>query len=143
MKRLIILIIAFIINYTSYAYINLYPLEFEKDITHGAGEKFILYNRTIKPRKYRIYIENVEGKKSMADWIEVYPKSVSIGPLKEEEIRLYIEAPKNTPKGEYQAKLVIKEVALPIIHQDKEEQEKKTRIMTMVKLRLKGRVSYE
>lgn len=142
MKRVILLLV-FLLSSISYSYINLYPLEFEKDITHGAGERFVLYNRTTKPRKYRVYVEEVAGKKSMADWIEVYPKSISIDPLKEEEIRVYVSSPANTPQGEYQANLVIKEVALPITQQEKEEQKKKTRVMTMVKLRLKGRVSYE
>lgn len=142
MKKLIV-IVMLLISSISYSYINLYPLEFEKDITHGAGERFVLYNRSTKARKYRVYVEEVAGKKSMADWIEVYPKSISIDPLKEEEIRVYVSSPANTPQGEYQANLVIKEVALPITQQEKEEQKKKTRVMTMVKLRLKGRVSYE
>lgn len=142
MKRIIVLMI-FLLNNLTYAYINLYPLKFDKDITYGANEKFVLYNRTTKTRKYRIYVEEVEGKKSMADWLEVYPKSISIDALKEDEIRVYVIAPKGTPEGEYQAKLVIKEVGLPIVKQEKEERKKKTRIMTMVKLRLKGRVAYD
>lgn len=142
MKK-IIAVVMLLVSSISYAYINLYPLEFNKDITQGAGERFVLYNRSTKDRRYRIYVESVEGKESMADWIEVYPKSISLQPLREKAVRVYVTPPANTTQGEYQANLVIKEVALPTPQQDKEEQEKKTRVMTMVKLRLKGRVNYE
>ena len=138
MKK-IIAVVMLLVSSISYAYINLYPLEFNKDITQGAGERFVLYNRSTKDRRYRIYVESVEGKESMADWIEVYPKSISLQPLREKAVRVYVTPPANTPQGN----LVIKEVALPTPQQDKEEQEKKTRVMTMVKLRLKGRVNYE
>lgn len=142
MKK-IVLIIFLILKSLTFGYINLYPLEFNKDITYGAGEEFTLYNRTTEPRKYRVYVESVEGKKSMADWIEVYPRSILINPLKEKNIKIYVEAPQGSKEGEYQANLVIKEISLPIILQDKEELEKKTKILTMVKLRLKGRVAYD
>lgn len=132
-----------LINSICFSYINLYPLKFEKNIAHGAGEEFTLYNRTTKTVKYRVYIEEVEGKKSMADWVEVYPKSVTLTPLKEDTLRLYVQAPKGTPEGEYQANLVIKEISLPLPEADKEDREKKTKILTMVKLRLKGIVDYE
>lgn len=79
----------------------------------------------------------------MADWVEVYPKSVTLTPLKEDTLRLYVQAPKGTPEGEYQANLVIKEISLPLPEADKEDREKKTKILTMVKLRLKGIVDYE
>lgn len=142
MKKLIA-VVMLLISSISYAYINLYPLEFNKDITHGAGEDFTLYNRSTKTRKYRVYVEEVEGKNSMTDWIEIYPKSISLSPLKEKTVKIYVTTPADVPEGEYQANLVLKEVALPITQQDKEEQKKKTRVMTMVKLRLKGRVNYE
>ncbi|STO30664.1 Uncharacterised protein [Fusobacterium necrogenes] len=142
MKKLLLLMI-FFLNTLSYAYINLYPLKFEKDITNGAAQQFVLYNRTTKERKYRVYVEKVEGKRSMAEWVEVYPKSILLEALEEDVIKIFVKAPEGTPEGEYQANLVIKEVALPVIKQDKEERKKKARIMTMVKLRLKGKVNYE
>lgn len=142
MKKLILFLVC-TYGSISFGYINLYPLKFEKNITHGASENFVLYNRTLTPLKYRVYVESVEGKKSMANWVEVYPKSILIDPLKEEEIRLYVEAPKNTQSGEYQANLVIKEISLPSPQLEVKESKKKARVMTMVKLRLKGRVTNE
>lgn len=141
MKKIVILFLIF--KSFAFGYINLYPLEFNKDITYGAAEEFVLYNRTTEIRKYRVYVESVEGKESMADWVQVYPRSISISPLKEEILKIYVEAPSGTKEGEYQANLVIKEISLPVTLQDKEELEKKTRILTMVKLRLKGRVAYD
>lgn len=142
MKKSII-IIFLILNSLAFGYINLYPLEFKKDITYGAGEVFVLYNRTTKPRKYRIYVEDVKGKESMADWVEVYPRSILLNPLKEENLKIYIQAPSGSKEGEYQANLVIKEVSLPLTLQDEEELKRKTKVMTMVKLKLKGRVTYD
>ena len=142
MKKFII-VLFLILKSLTFGYINLYPLEFNKDITHGAGEEFVLYNRTTEPRKYRVYVESVDGKESMADWVEVYPRSILINPLKEKNIKIYVKAPQGSKEGEYQANLVIKEISLPITLQNEKELEKKTKIMTMVKLRLKGRVIYD
>ncbi|MCI6152130.1 MAG: hypothetical protein MR673_03260 [Fusobacterium perfoetens] len=137
------IILFFIINTISFAYINLYPLEFNKNITKGAFQEFVLYNRSTKPVRYRIYIEEVPNRNSMKDWIEVYPKSITLNSLEEDSIRVYVQSPEGTKEGIYEANLVIKEISLPQPKLTEEEKNKKHNILTMVKLRLKGSVKYE
>lgn len=132
MKKIVFLVILF--SKISLGYINIYPTKFNKDITNGATQVFKLYNRTDEERKYRIYIEGGE-KNTMSQWIEVYPQSISLKPLEEDEIRIAITPPSTIPKGEYRAKLVIKEVEVP-----KQKKEKKVRLMTIFKLNMKGYV---
>lgn len=132
MKKIVFLVILF--SKISLGYINIYPTEFDKDITNGATQIFKLYNRTEEERRYRIYIENV-GKNSMSQWIEIYPQSISLKPLEEDEIRIAITPPSSISKGEYRAKLVIKEVEVP-----RKKKEKKVKLMTLFKLNMKGYV---
>lgn len=139
MKKTVMILIL-IINSISYSYINIYPIKFEKDITEGAYEEFTLYNRSNKVRRYRIYIEDVEGRNSMKDWIEVYPKSISIKSLEEKKVKIFIEAPGNIKNGIYESNFVVKEILPPTTELTNEEKNKKTNILTMVKLRLKGKI---
>lgn len=137
MKK-IVLVLNMIFSVTLFAYINIYPVKFEKNITSGAYEEFTLYNRTSKPRRYRVYIEEVENaKNSMAEWIEIYPKSIALKPLQEEKLQLEVKPPEGVEKGEYIANLIIKEVAIPSVE---EKEEKKNRVFTMIRMRLKGKV---
>lgn len=138
MKK-ILLILNMIISFSSFAYINLYPTKFEKNITNGAYEEFVLYNRTTQPKKYRLFIEDIGDKKDMSKWIQLYPKSILLKPLEEKSVKLYVKAPKNTTKGVYSSNLVIKEIAIPNLNNKKN----KTNVLTMVKLKLKGIVNHE
>lgn len=139
MKKIIIFL--FILKSLAFGYINIYPLEFEKNIVNGASEEYTLYNRTNKKIKYRIYIENAEDEKSMKEWIEVYPKSITLEPLKEGKIKLYAKSEAGAEEGVYSAKLVIKEIDIPTMENGKKEN--KHKIKTMVKMKLKGIVEYE
>lgn len=140
LRKILILFVYSVISFSAKAYINIYPVKFDKDITKGADEEFFLYNRSTKTRKYRIYVEDVEGTKSMKDWVEVYPKSITLKSLEEKKFAIYVEVPKDAKNGVYESNLVIKEISLPIVEQTKEEKEKKTNILTMVKMRMKGKV---
>lgn len=129
-----ILILIFLFFYKlNFAYINIYPTEFNKDISNGATEKFMLYNRTDEDIKYRIYVTEGDGK-DMSKWIEVYPQSILLKPLEEKEIRLSVTPPSSAEKGEYKAKLIIKEVEIPKKNKNKEE----VKFMTIFKLNMKG-----
>lgn len=139
-RKFLILSIYSIISFSTKAYINIYPVKFEKDITKGAKEDFFLYNRSTKTRKYRLYVEEIDGEKSMKDWVEVYPKSITLKPLEEKSFGVYAKGPKGIENGVYESNLVIKEISLPAVEQSKEEREKKTNILTMIKIKMKGRV---
>lgn len=128
----IYVILIFLLSTTIFGYINIYPIEFDKDISNGVTERFKLYNRTDNEVKYRIYIEKSK-EKDMSQWIEVYPQSISLKPLEEKELRLSVTPESNAQPGEYKAKLVIKEVVVP-----NKKDSKKIKMMTLFKLNMKG-----
>lgn len=133
----VILINLLIFFQMSYAYINIYPVKFEKDITKGASENFKLYNRTDKPVRYRIYMERVkDDSKDMYEWTEIYPKSLSLRPLEEKEVRVLITPKKDAKVGEYKGRLVVKEIGNPGVRSGK-----KVDFMTMFILNMKGYVT--
>lgn len=132
MKILVFIFILF--SNLSYAYINIYPTKFEKNIANGNNETFKLYNRSGEKVRYRIYLESSE-ENDMSKWSEVYPNSITLNPLEEKEIRLSIKPPKNVSKGKYKAKLIVKEVGIP-----GEKNDNKINFYTLFKLNMIGYV---
>lgn len=98
----------FFIGSLVYGYINIYPVSFEKEIDRGAFEEFVLYNKTNRIKKYRIFVEKSEEKNSMSEWIEIYPESITLNPAEEKSFKILVRAPKGSSKGEYKAKLVVR-----------------------------------
>lgn len=126
-----------LISKLTFSYINIYPTKFEKNITKGVNESFKLYNRSEKQVRYRIYLE--KGlEKDMSQWSEVYPHSITLKPLEEKEIRLFISPPKNVPKGKYKAKLIVKEVEIPNARKNN-----KVNFFTLFKLNMTGYIGEE
>ncbi len=133
--RKLYVVIFILMSMRVWGYINIYPAEFDKDITHGADGKFRLYNRLNKPVKYRIYLEEESEKNSMLDWIEIYPTTIFLKPLESKEIKILITPKKGAKDGDYSARLVVKQINIP-----REMKEKKVNFLTILKLKLKGRI---
>lgn len=132
MKKVYLFLLFCLFN-CSYGYINIYPTEFNKNIKEGVTESFKLYNRTERAVKYRVYLEGDGSDEDMSKWIEVYPQSISLNPLEEEELRISVTPPENIKSGNYRAKLVIKEVEVP-----KSKKKEGVKFMTIFKLKMRG-----
>lgn len=133
-----IILVYLLINISSFSYINIYPVKFNERIDNdGAYKTFKLYNSTSSDIRYRIYIEEDENSNnSMVNFIEIYPKSITLKPLEEKEFKIFIKAPKDTKNGKYTAKLVVKEVEIPNLNQ----KENSNKFLTLFKLRMTGYV---
>lgn len=102
------------IGIKTFSYINIYPTTFDKPIDKGGNwEEYILYNKTPNPIRYQVSLSDDGIKNSMKEWIEFYPRAVTIKPGKSEKIKVYIKAPKNISPGEYISTLEIKENIVP------------------------------
>ena len=100
---------------TVFSYINIHPVEFNKKIDDQGGlVEYTLYNRMNRTVRYNISLSDSKDK-SMKDWGEVYPTTLTLKPGEEKTVKLFIKAPKNTPSGEYSAILNIKEMEFPNI----------------------------
>ena len=113
--KILLLVCIFTISQLSFGYVNIYPMKFDKNIDGNEGyETYYLYNPTEKTVRYRIYTDKVEDDiNDMSKWIEVYPKSITLKPNEEKEIKIQAKAPSETKSGEYTAVLGIKEIPLP------------------------------
>lgn len=117
-----------------FAYINITPITFDERIDKDGGIKeYIISNSSKKSKRYRIYVESVEEKNDMTDWVEWYPKSVSLKPGESKNIKVLITAPLEAKRGEYITKLCIKELETPI-------QKENISILTNLKIELAGYV---
>lgn len=135
MKKIIVLLLFICFNSYIFSYINIYPVKFDKNISSDVEEEFFLYNRTKENKKYRIYLENSEDSE-FANWIEIYPKSILLKPLEEKSFKIYIKTPSNAEKGIYSTNLIVKEVESV----EKNRDNKKTKILTKLKMKLIGRL---
>ncbi|ERT68265.1 hypothetical protein HMPREF0202_01835 [Cetobacterium somerae ATCC BAA-474] len=137
MKKIIIIFFLFTLNL--FAYINIHPIYFDKPIDGvGSNQEFTLYNKTQKPIRYTISLSDTNIKNSMKDWIEYYPKTITIKPGRKEKIKLFIKAPSSTLKGEYLATLEIKESIVPNL--EKKNDSNAIQILTHLKMDIAGYV---
>ncbi|MGL5123372.1 MAG: hypothetical protein ACRC6K_04320 [Fusobacteriaceae bacterium] len=110
-----------------FGYINIYPSFFyEKLPKEGLTKSFVLTNRTKEKIRYRLYIENKVLEKEMT--IEVYPKSITLSPQEEKEVKIAIKPSPLLKEGVYNKILVVKEVPIPL--------QKKKSILTEFKMNL-------
>lgn len=107
----------------SYSYINISPTSLDKNIGVGAYEEFTLYNNTKIPIRYKItpMVMNEPEIENMSQWMEVYPKIVTIQPLEEGSFKVYIKSPNKSKDGDYGAFLNIKQISAPKLKSDEKE----------------------
>ncbi|WP_426711467.1 hypothetical protein [Cetobacterium sp. SF1] len=120
MKKIFMTFLTLILCRLSFAYINISPTSFDKNIGVGAYQEFTLYNNTKIPIRYKITPKDMNDKKvgNMTNWIEVYPKIVTINPLEEKTFKVYVKSPKNEKTGDYGAFLNIKQISAPKLKSD-------------------------
>mgnify|MGYP002964721256 CR=1 FL=1 len=83
------------------AYMNIYPVNFDKRIDGiGETEEYTITNTTDKILKYRVYLESSE-ENDMSKWIQVYPDSVILKPGQEKKVKLYINSPEGVKAVSY------------------------------------------
>lgn len=111
-----ILLVIFTLNYMAYGYINVEPLYLDKRIDgQGAYQEFTLTNTTNKTLRYRIYSEKESDKNDMSQWMDFYPRSLTLRSGESKKIKLLVTAPNDEKKGEYIAFLGIKEIPIPLL----------------------------
>ncbi|MGL5122599.1 MAG: hypothetical protein ACRC6K_00315 [Fusobacteriaceae bacterium] len=125
--------IFFLLNFFSFAYINIYPLSFDQRIDGMGGVKdFVLTNITNKVIKYQISVLENDGNNDMTSWTEIYPRSITLKPGAKGKIKMYTRSSRGAAQGEYSTILNIKELEVP-----KEIKEKKNTVEVFTNLKIK------
>ncbi|MBC2852027.1 hypothetical protein H5J22_11525 [Cetobacterium sp. 8H] len=134
MKNIFILFFLSVVN--TFGYININPVTFDKKID-GKGEvqEYTLYNPTQNTLKYQLYLTDEEIEKSMKNWIEIYPTTVTLKPGRSGKFKVFVKAPKGVPKGEYLVTVGVKEIALPKLNS---KENSTVQILTHLKMDLAG-----
>ncbi|MGL5904175.1 MAG: hypothetical protein ACRCZO_15950, partial [Cetobacterium sp.] len=122
LKKIIFNLLCFLLTQISFAYINISPTSFDKNIGKGAYQEFTLYNNTSIPVRYRIEPQKMSGKDvgDMSEWIEVYPKVITIDPANEKMFKVYIKSKGKPLDGDYGAFLNIKQISAPKLKDKKD-----------------------
>ncbi|WP_330111372.1 hypothetical protein VSU16_07105 [Cetobacterium somerae] len=112
MKNIFILFFLLVVNI--FGYVNINPVTFDKKIDgKGQVQEYTLYNPTQNTLKYQLYLTDEEIEKSMKNWIEIFPTTVTLKPGRSGKFKVFVKAPKGAPRGEYLVTVGVKEIALP------------------------------
>lgn len=135
-RKLIVTGLLFQTLAAAYGYMNVDPVIFDKKIDTGATQEYHVTNTTNVAVGYRVYTEKASEEKDMTSWIEYYPRELKLEPGETGKVKVYIEAPAGTEKGEYTSILGIKEVSIP----DSEKGNASVAIYTNLKMEIAGYV---
>lgn len=138
-KNLGLLVVCYIIfSLSAFAYINISPTTLDKNIGVGAYEEFTFYNNTTVPMRYKItpMLMKNENVKDMSEWVEVYPKVVTVYPSDKQTFKMYVQAPKGVEAGDYGTFLNIRQVSAPKLEGDAGEQNVAAGMMVMVNVNM-------
>ena len=146
MKKFLITALTLAFYSLSYSYINISPTSLDKNIGVGAYEEFTLYNNTKIPIRYKITPMEMKesGVENMSQWMEIYPKIITVNPLDEASFKLYIKSPQKSKSGDYGAFLNIKQISAPKLKSDEKEQiSSGLTVMTNLNMGLYGYIGAE
>lgn len=121
LKKYFIIYYILIITKLSFGYINISPTSFDKNIGKGAYQEFTLYNNTSIPVRYRIESTKISNDNvySMEEWVEIYPKVITLNPAEEKTFKVYIKSKGVAKEGDYGAFLNIKQISAPKLNDKK------------------------
>lgn len=134
MKNIFILFFLLVVNI--FGYVNINPVTFDKKIDgKGQVQEYTLYNPTQNTLKYQLYLTDEEIEKSMKNWIEIFPTTVTLKPGRSGKFKVFVKAPKGAPRGEYLVTVGVKEIALPKLNSTDTSS---VQILTHLKMDLAG-----
>ena len=134
MKNIFILFFLLVVNV--FGYVNINPVTFDKKIDgKGQVQEYTLYNPTQNTLKYQLYLTDEEIEKSMKNWIEIFPTTVTLKPGRSGKFKVFVKAPKGAPRGEYLVTVGVKEIALPKLNS---ADTSSVQILTHLKMDLAG-----
>lgn len=132
MRKKLGLLYFLLINLVAFGF-QMSPISFEKRIDQGRGfEEFYFPNNGTKAIRYKF--DSLPGsahRGDMSQWVELYPKILTIRPEEVGVLKVYVQSPEGTPEGEYGFFLD----ALPIEVLDKSEYVKDIQAASAVKIR--------
>lgn len=113
MRTLKLFLLLMIVCFTrGYSYINVYPYRVYLDVEKNLkNEEIILYNKTLKPVRYKFSIKD-EGLKEI---VSFYPQVITVGSGEEKKIKLKLENNwKKFNLEEHSSEILIEQLRVPV-----------------------------
>lgn len=90
--------------------------DFDRRIDTVGGYREVEFtNHSEKPIRYKFSAITSDIEKDMSNWVELYPKVMTIPPLEKRTLKIYAKSPKDKPRGEYSFFLNIDTLVVPTI----------------------------
>ena len=111
MKKLIFLIFSILLSISSYSLnFSVSPTKFDIDMTQKKTYELEIINNTGNILRVISFFEKIDGYKSLADNIIIFPKKVSIKPGGKKDIRFTIRDLEKLEAGNYKNLFIIREI---------------------------------
>ena len=81
----------------------------------GGYREVVLSNHSDKTIRYKFSVSKGKGERDMSQWVELYPKVMTIPPLEKRTLKIYAKSPIDTLKGEYSFYLNIDDLIVPTL----------------------------
>lgn len=107
------IILLFLMFTTAIFCVNISPINFEKRIDEKGGfVEYTLPNKGEVTKRFRLTVSPGKARKDMSQWIEIFPKIVTVKPKTVEKVKIFAKAPKGSEEGEYSFYLNIETIDL-------------------------------
>ena len=122
MKKIIMAVLGLFMYVAGYGFYMM-PDGFEKRIDKGDGyQEFHFPNNTDRTMRYKFSATpGSKGRGDMSQWVEFYPKVLTIKPRETGLLKVYAKSPEGTPEGENGFHLESVPVDIPQIGKDGQE----------------------
>lgn len=89
------------------------------DGENGGYREFYITNEHLTRQRYKVNVLSGTSNNG-ANFVEVYPKVVTINPQSKETVKVFAKVPQNTKNGEYDFKLQFQPINIPTLAKNKE-----------------------
>lgn len=122
MKKFLIAIMGLFMYVVGFGF-HIMPDSFEKRIDNGNGyQEFHFPNNSDRTIRYKFTaIPGSPGRGDMSQWVEFYPRVLTVRPKETGMLKVYAKSPAGTPDGEYGFHLETVPVDIPQIGKDGQE----------------------
>lgn len=117
-KKIFSLVILKVVMITNLFGFDISSPYFAQRIDTGGYKEYTLKNRGEQTIRYKIEVKKSESGADMSEWINIYPKVMTIPPFESRTLKVYAQSPLGTSKGEYGFRLIVTPLNVPVIKEE-------------------------
>ena len=120
---MILVIMQLIVMVNTFSIMSISPIYFNHRIDgEGGYQEYTIENDSFSTVRYKMGVvpvtEDKELYQKMKNWIEIYPKVLTVKPKSSEKVKVLIKSDKDTKIGEYRFRIEPQPIYIPELNED-------------------------